>query len=138
MPALEYVNKLVYSMRAHQNTWGRVLQAWKRVWKRDDEVQTPYNIWDIWLRCKQMHRQTMVVLLHMCSGFPTKILEQMIVTSLYHIMRVSHATVGGNYKRERMTKPWGCYYCRLGVLTQAFGSLISHRPSTSAVSVPLE
>ena len=30
----------------------------------------------------------------------TEILEQMIVTSLYDVMRVSHATVGGNYKRR--------------------------------------
>ena len=30
----------------------------------------------------------------------TEILEQTIVTSLYDIMRVSHATEGGNYKRR--------------------------------------
>ena len=79
----------------------------------------------------------MAVLLHVHSGFPTKILKQTIVTSLYDIMRVSHATVGENYKRESMTEPWGCYYYHLGVSTQAFGSLASHTPSTSAVSVPL-
>ena len=72
----------------------------------------------------------------MYSGFPAKILEQMILTSLYDVMRVSHATVGGNYKKESMTEPQGCYYCCLGVLTQEFGSFTSHRPSTSAVSVP--
>ena len=100
MPALEYVNKLVYSTRVHQNTWGRVSQAWKSVWKRDNEVWNLCNIRDIWHRCWQMHRQIMVVLLHMCSGFPTEILEQTIVTSLYDVMRVSHATVGGNYKKR--------------------------------------
>ena len=100
MPVLEIVNKLVYSMRVHQNTWGRVLQAWKRVWKRDDEVQNPHNIQDIQCGYQQIHRQTMAVLLHMWSGFPTEILDQMIVTSLYDITRVSHATVGGNYKRR--------------------------------------
>ena len=42
----------------------------------------------------------MAALLHMCSGFPTGILEQMIVTSLYDVMRVSRAAVGGNYKRR--------------------------------------
>ena len=47
-----------------------------------------------------MHRQIMAVLLCMCSGFPTEILEQMIVTSLYDVTRVSHARVGGNYKRR--------------------------------------
>ena len=33
----------------------------------------------------------------MCSGFPTKIMEQTIVTSLYDVMRFSHATEGGKY-----------------------------------------
>ena len=47
-----------------------------------------------------MCRQTTAVPLHMCSGFPAKRLEQMIVTSLYDIRRVSCATEGGNYKRR--------------------------------------
>ena len=42
----------------------------------------------------------MAVPLHMHSGFPAKRLEQMIVTSLYDVTRVSCATVGGNYKRR--------------------------------------
>ena len=42
----------------------------------------------------------MAVLLCMASGFPTEILEQMIVTSLYDVTRVSCAPVGGNYKRR--------------------------------------
>ena len=100
MPVLEYVNKLVYGMKVHQNTWGRVSQAQKRVWKRDDEVWTLCNIPDIWCGCWWICRQTMVVLLHMHSGFPTEILEQMIVTSLYDVTRFSHTTEGGNYKRR--------------------------------------
>ena len=32
--------------------------------------------------------------------FPAKRLEQMIVTSLYDVTRVSRAPVGGNYKRR--------------------------------------
>ena len=32
--------------------------------------------------------------------FPTEILEQMIVTLLYDVMRFSRATEGGNYKRR--------------------------------------
>ena len=39
MPVLEISNKLVYGMRVHQNTWGRVSQAWKRVQKRDNEFR---------------------------------------------------------------------------------------------------
>ena len=42
----------------------------------------------------------MAVPLCMCSGFPTERLEQLIMTSLYDVMRVSRATVGGNYKRK--------------------------------------
>ena len=100
VPALEYVNKLVYGTRAHQNTWGRVSQAQKRVWKRDDEVRTLHNIQDLWCGCQWICRQTMAVLLQLHSGFPAEILEQTIVTSLYDVMRVSRATVGGNYKRR--------------------------------------
>ena len=85
-----------------------------------------------------MHRQTMAVPLHMCSGFPAKRLEQTIVTSLYDVMRISHATVGGNYKRRAQPSLgaavaliWVFQHKKLGLLT-------SHRPSTSAVSVPLK
>ena len=74
-----------------------------------------------------MCRQTMAVLLCMCSGFPTKRLKQTIVTSLYDVMRVSHATEGGNYKRRAWLSLGGCYCC-LGVLTQAFRSF--NKPQT--------
>ena len=83
----------------------------------------------------------MAVLLHMCSGFPTLLVEQMIVMSLNDVTRISHAIERGNYKKGSATKliEFGCYYyCRLGVLAQALGSLRSHIPSTLAVSVPLE
>ena len=39
---------------------------------------------------RQICRQTMAVLLHMHSGFPTKLMEQMIVTSLDDVTRFSH------------------------------------------------
>ena len=83
----------------------------------------------------------MVVLLCMHSGFPTKMVEQMFVTSLNDVTRVSHALEAGNYKRGSATKleEFGCcYYCCLGVQAQILGSLQSHRPSTLAVLVPLE
>ena len=95
----------------------------------------------IWHGCWQVHRQTMAVLLHMCSGLPAKMVEQTFVTSLNDVMRISHAIEGGNYKRGSATglEEFGCcYYCHLGVLAQVLGSLQSHRPSTSAVLVPLE
>ena len=80
----------------------------------------------------------MAVPLHMHSGFPTERLEQMIVMSLYDVTRVSHAIVGGNYKREEDQALGLLHYCSLGVSTLAFGSLTSHKPSTLALSVPLE
>ena len=39
------VNKLGSGTRAHQNTWGRVSQAQKRDYKRDDEVRNSCGIW---------------------------------------------------------------------------------------------
>ena len=42
----------------------------------------------------------MAVLPHMHSGFPTKLMEQMIVMSLDDIMRFSCAIEGGKYKGE--------------------------------------
>ena len=38
--------------------------------------------------------------MHMCSGFSTGRFEQMIMTSLYDIMKISRAVKGGNYKRR--------------------------------------
>ena len=93
-------NKVVYSMRAHRNTWGRVSQARNRVWKRDDEVQNLCHFQFIWHGCWQMCRRTMVVLLCMHSGFPMKLIEQMIMTSLDDVMRFSRAIEGGKYKRR--------------------------------------
>ena len=77
----------------------------------------------------------------MCSGFPTKIVEQMFVTSLNDVTRVSHALEGGDYKRGSATEllEFGCcYYCCLGIQAQVLGSLQSHRLPTLAVLVPLE
>ena len=83
----------------------------------------------------------MAVLLHMHGGFSTKMVEQMIVTPLNDVTRISHVIKGGNYKRGSSTelKEFSCcYYCCLGVSAQVLGSLPSHRPSTLAVSVHLE
>ena len=63
------------------------------------------------------------------------------MTSLNDVMSISHALKRANYKRGSTTEleEFGCcYYCCLGVQAQVLGSLQSHRPSTSAVSVPLE
>ena len=90
----ENVNKLDSGMRAHQNTWGRVSQAWKRDYKRDEEVQSSCSILGFWHGCQQMCRWTLAVLMHMCSGFPTGRSEQTIMTSFCDVMRISGAIDG--------------------------------------------
>ena len=49
--------------------------------KRDDQVWSLHNIWGFQCGCWGICRRTMVVPIHMCSGFPTGRLEQMIMTS---------------------------------------------------------
>ena len=46
-------------------------------------------------------------------------MEQMIMTSLCDIMRISHARQGREVYKESTTRPWGCCYCCLGVLVQS-------------------
>ena len=70
-------------------------QATKRVQKRDDEVRKLCNFWVIWHGPRRVCGQTMVVSPCMCSGFPTKLIEQMIMTSLYDVTRFSHVIEGG-------------------------------------------
>ena len=62
--------------------------------------------------------------------FPPKILQQTIVTSLYDVTRISHATVRGNYKRRAwsslraaITVIWVFWHERLG-LQQATDPLL--------------
>ena len=53
-----------------------------------------------WCGCQQMPRWTIVLLVHMCIGFSAGRSKQMIVTSWNDITRISHAILGGNYKRR--------------------------------------
>ena len=53
-----------------------------------------------WHGCWQMCRWTVVRPVCMCSGFPARRSKQMIMTSFNDITRISHATLGGNYKRR--------------------------------------
>ena len=113
----------------------------KQVWKRDDEIPNFRNKWLFGMDAGRCADRSWQVLLYMHSGFPAKMVEQTFVTSLNDVMRVSWALEGGNYKRGSTTELEEfscCYYCHLGVQAQVLGSLQSHRPSTSAVSVPLK
>ena len=63
----------------------------------------------------------MAVLLCIHSGFPTKMVEQMIMMSSNDVTRISHAIKGGNYERGSTTKLKEfscCYNYHLGVLAQ--------------------
>ena len=95
----ENINKLDSGTRVHQNSWGRVSQAQKRDYQRDKEV---WNYWVFGFQCgcRQVCRWTLAVLMCMCSGFPARRSEQMIMTSLCDVTRISHAIEGGNYKRR--------------------------------------
>ena len=44
-----------------------------------------------WRGCWQVHRQLSVDHLCMCSGFPTKMMEQTIVMSFNDVTRITHA-----------------------------------------------
>ena len=58
-----------------------------------------YSNWGFWQWCWQMCRWTMVSPLHMCSGFPTEKVEQMIMMSLDDVTVITHATGGGKHIR---------------------------------------
>ena len=70
----------------------------------------------------------------MCSGFPMEKVEQMIMMSLSDITVITHTTGGGKYIRKA-TSSFGAVIWVSG--TERLGLLLSHWPSTLAISVPL-
>ena len=67
----------------------------------------------------------MAVPMYMHSGFPARRFEQMIMTSLYDVMRISHAVKGGNYKRRAqmnlraaVTVVWVFWYKAFGFVNK--------------------
>ena len=80
-------------------------------------------------------QMTMVFPLCMCSGFPlTERVEQMIVTLSDDVTMIAHAIEGGKYI-WRAHLGFGSVIWVSG--TEQFGLLLSHWPSTLAISVPL-
>ena len=62
-----------------------------------------------------------LVPMHMCSGFPAGRLEQMIMTSLYDVMKISCAEKLRNYKGEH-DQTWGAVVTVIWVFQyKAFG-----------------
>ena len=72
--------------------------------------------------------------LHMHSGLPVEKVGQTIVMSLDDITMITRAIWGGKYKR-RACSGFGAVVWVSG--TERLGLLLSHRPSTQAISVPL-
>ena len=70
----------------------------------------------------------------MCSGFPTEKIEQMILMSFSDVTVIAHSIGGGKYIR-RANSSFGAVVWVSG--TEWLGLLLSHQPSTSAISVPL-
>ena len=75
-----------------------------------------HSNWGLWNWCQQMCRWTTVFPVHMHSGFSAGRSEQTIVTSWNDITVISHATLGGNYKRRAHTN--------LGAVIWVFGYLM--------------
>ena len=93
-----------------------------------------YSNWGFWWWCWQMCRWTMAFPLHMHNGFPTKRIEQMILTLWNDFTVIFHALWGGKYIRTAHTN-LGAVVWVSG--TEQLGLSISHRPSTPAILVPL-
>ena len=90
--------------------------------------------WGFQQSCWQMCRQIMAFPLHMSSGFPVEKVEQTIMMSLSDITVIAHATGGGKYIRKANSS----FRTVIWVSgTEQLGPLLSHQPSTLAISVPL-
>ena len=63
-------------------------------WKIDNKVSSFHSNKGFQHGCQCICRQTMVVLMCMCSGFPTGKMEQIIMMSLCDVVRISHAVKG--------------------------------------------
>ena len=70
----------------------------------------------------------------MSNGLPTEKVEQMIMTSLNDVTMITHAIWGGKYIR-RAHSGFRAVIWVSG--TEQLGLLLSHLPSTPAVSLPL-
>ena len=104
------------------------LGLWK-IWQGSC-VAEENSWWGHWQRC----RQILVILLCMCSAYPTEMEEQTILTSFGYIIifLLMHLQIG--YKKKAC-KSLGAVVWVSG--TEWLGQLLEgHQPSTSAISVP--
>ena len=90
--------------------------------------------WGFWQQCWWMHRQITAFPLCMHSGFPMEKVDQTIVMSFSDVTMITCATGGGKYIR-RANSSFQAVTWVSG--TERLGHLLSHWPSTLAISVPL-
>ena len=90
--------------------------------------------WGFWQQCQWMCWWPMAFPLCICSGLPMEKVEQMIMTSLDNITMIAHAIWGGKHI-TRACLGFGAVVWVSG--TEWLGLLLSHWPSTLAISVPL-
>ena len=119
----------------HWNAWGRVVTGMKfGLREKTTRFRCSYINWGFQWWCQQMHRQTMASPLCMHSGFLTGRSDQTIVMSWNDVTVIPHAILGGMYKRRAHTILRTLIWVSG---TEQLGLLISHRPSTLAISVSL-
>ena len=106
------------------------------IWVKEKTMsfKCSYGNWGFQWQCWHMHRWPMAFPLHMCSGLPMEKVEQTIMTSLDDVTMIAHAIWGGKYIR-RAHSGFGAIVWVSG--TEQLGLLLSHWPSTPAISVPL-
>ena len=71
---------MIYSTMVYQNTWGRVSQARKWVQKQNNDITNFRYKWLIGMDASGNADEPSAVHLCMHSGFPTKMMEQTIMT----------------------------------------------------------
>ena len=111
----KYVNKLRLLVQGHTKIPGGECQRHGiRVKDKTERFRCICSNWGFQHWCQQMHRWTTVFPVCMHSGFPARRSKQTIVTSWNDVTMISHAIVGGNYKRRAHPNLSGCH---LGFLT---------------------
>ena len=105
-----------------------------RIWVKEktERFGCIYSIWGFWHGCQHMCRWVMMLLMNMCSGFPTGRSKQMIcheMMSQRSPMLFREGTIKGEHT---WTSGLSSGYSD----NECLGLLSSHRPSTLAVWVP--
>ena len=127
-------------MRAHQNTWGRVSQAWKRVQKGNNDISYFQFKRLIGINASGYADDCWQFVCTCTVIFPPKWWSRL---SWHHKTTSQESLMhkkGGKYKRGSSVEleEFGCCCIVIWVFIHTlYGLLLSHRPSTSAVLVPL-